>query len=328
MERMLTGLQPTGSITLGNYIGSIKQMIEYQDKYDSYIFIADMHAITVPQEPEKLASNIKNLIAIYLACGLDPNKNTIFLQSDNIYHANVSWILECLTPYGELGRMTQFKDKSRKHQNFSAGLLTYPVLMASDILIYDADFVPTGQDQKQHVELARNIAERVNKKYNKNIFRIPNPLIPTEGAKIMDLVDPTKKMSKSEENPKGVIYLLDEESVIRKKIMGATTDSEMSVKFDFENKPGISNLISLICVVDNMTIEEANRKYKDYNYKDFKTEVADTICNFIKNIQDKFYEYRYNEEYLRNILASGANKARKIANKKMIEVKEKLGLKI
>ena len=216
MERMLTGLQPTGSITLGNYIGSIKQMIEYQDKYDSYIFIADMHAITVPQDPEKLASNIKNLIAIYLACGLDPKKNTIFLQSDNIYHANVSWILECLTPYGELGRMTQFKDKSRKHQNFSAGLLTYPVLMASDILIYDADFVPTGQDQKQHVELARNIAERVNKKYNKNIFKIPNPLIPTEGAKIMDLVDPTKKMSKSEENPKGVIYLLDEEKVIRK----------------------------------------------------------------------------------------------------------------
>ena len=245
MERMLTGLQPTGSITLGNYIGAIRQMIKYQDKYDSYIFVADMHAITVPQDPKELSNNIKNLLAIYLASGIDPKKNTIFLQSDNIYHANVSWVLECLTPYGELGRMTQFKDKSRKHQNFSAGLLTYPVLMASDILIYDADFVPTGQDQKQHVELARNIAERVNKKYNKKIFKIPNPLIPTEGAKIMDLADPTKKISKSEENKKGVIFLLDEENVIRKKIMGATTDSEMSVRFDFENKPGISNLINI-----------------------------------------------------------------------------------
>ena len=178
MERILTGLQPTGCITLGNYIGAIKQMIEYQDKYDSYIFIADMHAITVPQNPIELKKNIKSLIAIYLASGVDPNKNTIFLQSDNIYHAHVSWVLECLTPYGELGRMTQFKDKSRKNENFSAGLLTYPVLMASDILIYDTDFVPTGQDQKQHVELARNIAERVNKKYNTDIFKIPNPFIP------------------------------------------------------------------------------------------------------------------------------------------------------
>ena len=221
MKKILTGLQPTGALTLGNYIGAIRQMIKYQDMYDSYIFVADMHAITVPQDPKKLKQNIKSLLAIYLASGIDPNKNTIFLQSDNVYHANISWMLECLTPYGELSRMTQFKDKSRKNGNFSAGLLTYPVLMASDILIYDTDLVPTGQDQKQHVELARNIAERVNKKYNKEIFKMPNPLIPTDGAKIMDLVDPTKKMSKSEENPKGVIYLLDEEKVIRKKIKGS-----------------------------------------------------------------------------------------------------------
>lgn len=326
MERMLTGLQPTGSITLGNYIGSIKQMIEYQDKYDSYIFIADMHAITVPQEPEKLASNIKNLIAIYLACGLDPKKNTIFLQSDNIYHANVSWVLECLTPYGELGRMTQFKDKSRKHQNFSAGLLTYPVLMASDILIYDADFVPTGQDQKQHVELARNIAERVNKKYNKNIFKIPNPLIPTEGAKIMDLVDPTKKMSKSEENPKGVIYLLDEENVIRKKIMGATTDSEMCVKFDFENKPGISNLINIYTCLTGMSIKEIEEKYKESNYGTFKKDVADIVINTIIPIQKRYYEL-LNSNELSLILDCGMNKTNEIAKKKYQELKNIVGLR-
>ena len=326
MERMLTGLQPTGSITLGNYICSIKQMIEYQDKYDSYIFIADMHAITVPQEPEKLASNIKNLIAIYLACGLDPNKNTIFLQSDNIYHANVSWILECLTPYGELGRMTQFKDKSRKHQNFSAGLLTYPVLMASDILIYDADFVPTGQDQKQHVELARNIAERVNKKYNKNIFKIPNPLIPTEGAKIMDLVDPTKKMSKSEENKKGVIFLLDEESVIRKKIMGATTDSEMSVKFDFENKPGISNLINIYTCLTGMSIKDIEEKYKESNYGTFKRDVADIVVNTIMPIQKRYYEL-LNSNELNLILDDGMNKTNEIAKKKYQELKNIVGLR-
>ena len=326
MERMLTGLQPTGSITLGNYIGSIKQMIEYQDKYDSYIFIADMHAITVPQEPEKLASNIKNLIAIYLACGLDPNKNTIFLQSDNIYHANVSWILECLTPYGELGRMTQFKDKSRKHQNFSAGLLTYPVLMASDILIYDADFVPTGQDQKQHVELARNIAERVNKKYNKNIFKIPNPLIPTEGAKIMDLVDPTKKMSKSEENPKGVIFLLDEENVIRKKIMGATTDSEMSVRFDFENKPGISNLINIYTCLTGMNIKEIEEKYKESNYGTFKRDVADIVVNTIMPIQKRYYEL-LNSNELSIILDEGMKKTSEIAKKKYEELKNIVGLR-
>ena len=325
MERMLTGLQPTGSITLGNYIGSIKQMIEYQDKYDSYIFIADMHAITVPQEPEKLAGNIKNLIAIYLACGLDPNKNTIFLQSDNIYHANVSWILECLTPYGELSRMTQFKDKSRKHQNFSAGLLTYPVLMASDILIYDTDFVPTGQDQKQHVELARNIAERVNKKYNTNIFKIPNPLIPTEGAKIMDLVDPTKKMSKSEENPKGVIYLLDEEKVIRKKIMGATTDSEMNVKFDFENKPGISNLINIYSCLTGMNIKDIENKYEGCNYGTFKKDVADIVVETLIPIQNRYYELLNNNE-LDQILDNGMIKTNEIAKQKYEELKNIVGL--
>ena len=325
MKKMLTGLQPTGFLTLGNYIGAIGQMIKNQDEYDSYIFVADMHAITVPKDPMELRKNIKSLLAIYLACGIDPKKNTIFLQSENVYHANVSWILECLTPYGELGRMTQFKDKSRKSENFSAGLLTYPVLMASDILLYDIDVVPVGQDQKQHVELTRNIAERVNKKYNTEIFKIPEPMIPTGGAKIMDLVDPTKKMSKSDENPKGVIYLLDEEPVIRKKIMGATTDSEMSVKFDFDNKPGISNLINIYSCMTCMNIKDIEEKYKDSNYGTFKRDVADAVVNVLIPIQNRYNEILNNNE-LDKILNEGLKKTSEIAKKKYEELKNLVGL--
>ena len=215
-KKMLTGLQPTGVITLGNYIGAIKQMVDMQGKYDSYMFIADMHAITMPQDSIELSKNIRSLLALYIACGIDPDKHTIFLQSENIYHANVSWMLECNTYYGEVSRMTQFKDKSRKNANFSVGLLTYPVLMAADILIYDIDYVPVGIDQKQHVELARDIAIRFNKKYG-DIFTIPDVLITKSGTKIMDLQDPLHKMSKSSENQKGVIRLLDDEKTIRKK---------------------------------------------------------------------------------------------------------------
>ena len=207
MKRILTGLQPTGEITLGNYIGAIRQVSKYQEEYDSYIFIADLHAITIPKEPEELRNNIKKLLNLYLACGIDPKKNKIFIQSDNEYHCNISWMLECNTYYGELSRMTQFKDKSRKNQSFTSGLLTYPVLMAADILAYDVDYVPVGIDQKQHVELARDLADRFNKKYG-DTFKLPEPLITKEGTKIMDLQDPTKKMSKSSESKKGVIYLL------------------------------------------------------------------------------------------------------------------------
>ena len=226
MKRILTGLQPTGVITLGNYIGAIKPMTKLQDEYESIIFIADMHAITIPQNREELPQKIKSLVALYLACGIDPTKNTIFIQSENPYHANVSWLLECNTYYGELSRMTQFKDKSLKNQNFTSGLLTYPVLMAADILIYDVDYVPVGIDQKQHVELARDIAIRFNKKYG-DTFKVPEPFLNNIGTKINDLQEPTKKMSKSNENQKGVISLLDDEKTIRKKIMSATTDSDM-----------------------------------------------------------------------------------------------------
>ena len=282
MKKMLTGLQPTGIITFGNYIGSIKKMVENQEKYDSYIFVADMHAITVQQDPKELKKNIRDLIALYLACGIDPTKNKIYIQSENEYHANVSWILECNTYYGELSRMTQFKDKSLKHQNFSSRLLTYPVLMAADILIYDADYVPVGKDQKQHLELARDIAERFNKKYGET-FKIPEPIISIDGNDILikDLQNPLVKMSKSAENKKGVILLLDDLELTRKKIMSAATDSEMKIVYDSENKPGISNLMNIYKSVTGKTFEEIEQEFEGKNYGEFKRCVADEVCSVI-----------------------------------------------
>ena len=280
--------------------------------------------ITVPQESEELKKNIRSLIAIYLACGILPEKNTIYIQSENEYHANISWILECNTYFGELSRMTQFKDKSLKNVNFSSGLLTYPVLMASDILAYDADYVPVGGDQKQHVELARNIAERFNKKYGET-FKLPEPVMTKIGTKIMDLQDPTKKMSKSSENKKGVILMLDDIEITRKKIMSATTDSEMSIKFDPENKPGISNLINIYSALTSKTHEEIESYFDGKNYGEFKREVADVVCNKIKEIQDKYNEI-INSEQLDRILDEGREKTRKIAKAKLDLMKEKVGL--
>ena len=324
MEKILTGLQPTGVITLGNYIGAIKQMIKYQDMYESYIFIADMHSITIPQDPIELSKNIKSLLALYLACGIDSNKNKIFLQSENEYHANISWLLECNTYYGELSRMTQFKDKSKKNANFTSGLLTYPVLMAADILAYDVDYVAVGVDQKQHVELARDIAERFNKKFG-NTFKMPNPLMTKEGTKIMDLVDPTKKMSKSSENQKGVIRLLDDPEIIRKKIMGATTDSEMKICFDVENKPGISNLINIYASLTGKTIKEVEEIFKDKKYGELKSSVADVVIQELSVIQKRYYEI-INSGELNKILDDGINFTRNISKNKFELMKNKMGL--
>lgn len=322
-KRMLTGLQPTGVITLGNYIGAIKQMVENQNIYDSYIFVADLHAITVPQDREMLSKNTRSLIALYLACGIDPKLNTIFIQSENIYHTNLSWLLECNTYFGELSRMHQFKEKSKKNENFTSGLLTYPVLMASDILLYDTNYVPVGIDQKQHVELARDIAIRFNKKYG-DTFVVPEPLIRDAGTKIMDLVDPTKKMSKSSENPKSVIRLLDDPEVVRKKIMGATTDSETLVKYDPENKPGISNLINIYISLTGKTIKETEEEFMGSNYGTFKKAVADVVVDTLSNIQKKYNEIM-NSDIIDKILDEGKNKTTLIAKAKYEAAKKKMG---
>ena len=323
MKRVLTGLQPSGIITLGNYLGSIKQMINFQNEYESFIFVADLHAITVPQDAKELSQNIRSLIALYLACGIDPNKNKIFLQSENVYHANISWLLECNSYYGELSRMIQFKEKSKKNANFTGGLLTYPVLMAADILAYDPDYVPVGIDQKQHVELARDIAIRFNKKYGET-FKIPEPLLSKCGTKIQDLANPDKKMSKSSESQKGVIRLLDDEKTIRKKIMGAQTDSLGKVKYDPINQAGISNLINIYTAITGKTITETEEEFKDSNYGTFKEKVADAVVDLLLPIQEKYNEIIKSDEIDR-VLDEGLKTAEEIAKKKFELMKQKIG---
>ena len=323
-KSILTGIQPSGVITLGNYIGAIKQMVRMQDEFKSYIFIADMHAITVPQDPKILHENIRSLVALYIACGIDPDKNIIFIQSENEYHANISWLLECNTPFGELSRMTQFKDKSSKNANFYAGLFTYPVLMAADILAYDVDYVPVGIDQKQHVELTRNIAIKFNKKYGET-FKIPDAYITKEGTKIMDLVNPDKKMSKSSENQKGVIRMLDDINTIRKKIMGATTDSDCLIHFDPENKPGISNLINICVALTGKSIQEIEVMFAGKNYGDFKHFVADIVTTEIETIQGR-YQKIINSPELDKLLDENVAITRALAKEKFLLMKEKMGL--
>lgn len=324
MKRLLTGLQPSGDLTIGSLIGGIKQSVEYQQEYDSFIFVPDLHAITVPQDPTLLRERIKKNVALYLACGIDPNKNTIYLQSENVYHTNLSWVLECHTYIGEASRMTQFKDKSKKRENVSVGLFTYPILMAADILLYDADFVPVGIDQKQHVELARDIAMRFNKKYGET-FTIPNPLIPKVGAKIMDLQTPTKKMSKSDTEIKGIIFLLDSEEVIRKKIMSAVTDSDGKVYYDVDNKPGISNLLTIYSSFSGLSIKETEEKFKDSNYGNLKKEVADVVVEKLMTIQKKYHEFM-DSGIVDEVLDNGRKKVEVIAKKKYEDVMHKLGL--
>ncbi len=324
MKKLLTGLQPSGELTLGSLIGGISGSIKNQDLYDSYIFVPDMHAITVEQDPNLLRERIRKNVALYIAAGLDPKKNTFYIQSENLYHANLSWILECTTYIGEASRMTQFKEKSRNKENVSVGLFTYPILMASDILLYDADVVPTGIDQKQHVELARNLAERFNKKYGET-FKIPEPMIPEIGAKIKDLQDPTKKMSKSSTNQKGIIYLLDDEATLRKKIMSAVTDSEGKVYYDENLKPGISNLLTIYSYFKNINIKETEEYFKDYNYGNLKKEVADIVVENLLKIQNRYNEI-INSKELDEILDNGKNKMNEYAKRKYEEIRKKVGL--
>jgi len=324
MKRILTGLKPSGELTLGSLIGCINQMVKLQDEYDSFMFVPDMHAITVKQDPKMLRERIRKNVALYLACGVDPDKNTIYLQSENLYHANLSWVLECTTYMGEASRMTQYKDKSSKGENVTVGLFTYPILMAADILLYDADYVPVGIDQKQHVELARDIALRFNKTYG-DTFKMPEPMMSEVGVKIMDLQEPTKKMSKSDETYKGVILLLDDEKTIRKKIMSAVTDSDNKIYYDKDNKPGVSNLLTIYSSLKNISIEEAEDYFKDYNYGNFKKEVADLVVSVLSNIQTKYNEI-INGTMLDDILDEGREKTCEIAKEKTLDVFKKVGL--
>ena len=327
MERILTGLKPTGELTLGNYIGAIIPLLELQKNYDEiYLFVADLHALTVPQDKDLLNSRIKKFIAMYLSFGIDPEKVTIYIQSENEFIPAISWVLECNTYYGEASRMIQFKEKSKQNSNFSIGLLTYPILMAADILYCDATYVPVGIDQKQHVELARDIAERFNNRYG-NTFVIPKPLVKKESTKIKDLKDPSKKMSKSEENPNGVISMFDSRDAIIKKIKGATTDSEMIVKYDEENKPGISNLLNIASSITGKNIDELEKMFENKNYGEFKAYVADVVSNHICNIQEK-YNALLDSNEVNKILDVGIEKSRKLAKEKYEVIRERIGLNI
>ncbi len=324
---MLSGIKPTGQLTLGNYIGALRNFVKYQDDYEMIVFIANLHCITVYQDPKELRKNLKDAVALYLACGLDPNKATIFLQNDVFEHAELGYILACNTYLGELNRMTQFKDKVAKNEtNLTAGLYTYPCLMAADILLYDPDYVPVGDDQKQHVELTRDIAIRFNHKYG-DTFKTPEPLAQKVGARIMSLSDPSKKMSKSEHGDKGCIYLLDDLNVARKKIMSAVTDSYGEIKLDKANQPGLYNLIEIAAALENIPMEDVVERFKGQGYGVLKTYVADVVVNELANIQE-----RYNDiiasDIIKDVLKDGATKASYIAHKKILKVRKKIGLEI
>lgn len=327
MERMLSGIKPTGRLHLGNYIGAISQFVKYQDEYEMYIFIANQHAITVPTDPKALRQNTKDLIALYLAAGLDPEKCTLFLQSDVDAHVKLGWVFTCLTYMGELQRMTQYKDKTAKGETgITDGLFTYPCLMAADILLYDADYVPVGQDQKQHVELTRHLAERFNNRYSET-FVVPQPLETKVGKKIFSLQDPTKKMSKSETDTKGTIDLLDDPAVARKKIMSAVTDSVGIIQYDPESQPGLANLLTIQSVLANEPIEDIVKRYEGKGYGELKKEIGQTVFDFLTDLQAK-YKKIIESNVIDQILEEGAKKASYVANKKICKVYKKIGFTI
>ncbi|MFJ7752309.1 tryptophan--tRNA ligase [Peribacillus muralis] len=324
MKRIFSGIQPSGSVTLGNYIGAMKQFVNLQNEYDCFFCIVDQHAITVPQDRLKLRKNIKTLAALYLAIGLDPEKNTIFIQSEVPAHAQAGWILQSISYIGELERMTQFKDKSTGKEGVSAALLTYPPLMAADILLYGTDVVPVGEDQKQHLELTRDLAERFNKKHN-DIFKIPEISLPTEGARIMSLQEPSKKMSKSDSNKKATIALLDDPKQIEKNIKSAVTDSEGIVRYDKENKAGVSNLMAIYSIFSGKTYKEIEELYEGKGYGDFKSDLAEVVLAEILPIQERYNELIDSPE-LDEILDRGAEKANKEANKMIKKMYNGMGL--
>ena len=324
---MISGIKPTGELTLGNYIGAIKQFIQYQEEYELFVFLADLHALTLPIDANELRKNSEDILAIYLACGLDPNKVVIFKQSDIHEHAELGYIMACNSYMGELQRMTQYKDKTQKMKNDSipTGIFIYPTLMAADILLYQADFVPVGIDQKQHVELTRDLVIRFNHHYQKDVFDLPAPVLPKQGAKITSLSNPLKKMSKSESD-KGTIYLLEDVQIARKKIMSAVTDSENEIRYDMENKPGISNLLTILSVLTHQSIDDLQQKYQNVGYGQFKKDVADVVCHELETLQQKVQEIK-NGHILESILKQGASKASSIASQTLQQVYEVIGIK-
>ena len=324
MKKIFSGVQPTGVVTIGNYIGAFRQFTTLQDEYDCLFCIVDQHAITVPQDRLKLRESIRSLAALYLAVGIDPQKATLFIQSEVPAHAQAGWIMQCISYIGELERMTQFKDKSEGKDGVSASLLTYPPLMAADILLYQTDIVPVGDDQKQHVELTRDLAERFNKRYN-DILTIPEIRLPKNGARIKSLQDPLKKMSKSDPNKKSTITLLDTPKEIEKKIKSAVTDSEGIVAFDVENKPGVSNLLIIESALTGISIEDLVAQYEGVGYGDFKASVAKSVIDHLTPIQER-YETLLHSEQLDDILDEGARKANAMAMKTLKKMENAMGL--
>lgn len=324
---VFSGAQPSGQLTIGNYMGALRQWVKMQQDYDCLYCIVDMHAITVRQDPQALRAACLDAAALYLAIGLKPEQSTIFIQSHVPEHAELAWVLNCYTQFGELSRMTQFKDKSSRYaENINAGLFTYPALMAADILLYQANQVPVGNDQKQHLELTRDVAYRFNQLYG-DVFTVPEPFIPEDGARIMSLQEPTKKMSKSDDNANNFIGLLEDPKKIAKKLKRAVTDSEdpPRVCYDPENKPGVSNLLTLMSGASGRSVAELEQHFEDKMYGHLKTETADAVLDMLAPVQQRFHELREDETELRRVLTLGADKAREKAVKTLDRVYDAVG---
>lgn len=322
---IFSGMQPSGIITLGNYLGALKNWTKLQDTYNCVYCIVDMHAITVRQEPAALRKNSRDLLTMYLAAGLDPDKNIIYMQSHVSAHAELAWILNCFTYMGELNRMTQFKEKSQKHaQNINAGLFAYPVLMAADILLYQTDKVPVGADQKQHLELARDIAIRFNGIYG-DTFKVPEPYIGEAGARVMSLQDPTKKMSKSDEDSNAYISIIDDPDTIVRKFKRAVTDSDTAVYYNSETKPGISNLMAIYSAITGLSHEQIENEFAGKGYGEFKLKVAEAVVEELRPIQQKFKELSADKAYIDSIIKKNAETANYLATKTLRKVQKKVG---
>ena len=326
-KTIFSGVQPSGNLTIGNYLGALRNFSRYSEEYQTFYCVVDMHAITVRQVPAELRRRTYETLALYIAAGLDPEKNTLYVQSHVPAHAELAWILNCYTMFGELSRMTQFKDKSAKHSdNINAGLFTYPTLMAADILLYQTDVVPVGIDQKQHVELARDIAGRFNQAYSET-FTIPEPIISKSGMKIMSLADPTKKMSKSDENANAIVYILDDKDTIIRKFKRAVTDSDTCVRYG-EGKDGINNLMSIYSCVTGKSFEEIEREFDGRGYGDFKLAVGEAVADTLAPVQTEHARLLSDKAYLETVMKNGADTAAYFAQKTLSKVKKKVGFLI